>query len=90
MLRYFNEFWASSGKFLFCSGTLKCYFFHESNCTRVFSDQVLPAQDVKEATCKSRRPTEVAFALDQVALGAAKTKVLLNFIHAMLQDIDQK
>ncbi|XP_076465498.1 collagen alpha-1(XII) chain-like [Babylonia areolata] len=50
--------------------------------------QVLPAMLEPRAACVSRRPTELAFAVEHLGLGTPKTQSILSFIQALLGEVD--
>ncbi|KAK7481087.1 hypothetical protein BaRGS_00027627 [Batillaria attramentaria] len=50
--------------------------------------QVLPPLPGKEPVCSARRPTEIAFAVEHLGMGSPKTQKIIDFIQAMLAEVD--
>ncbi|KAK7116547.1 cartilage matrix protein-like [Littorina saxatilis] len=50
--------------------------------------QVLPPLPGKEAVCTSRRPTELLFAVEHLAMGSRHTQLVVTFIQHMLAELD--
>lgn len=50
--------------------------------------QVLPPLPGKEPVCVSRRPAEIVFAVEHLGLGSPKTQRIIEFIQAMLAEVD--
>ena len=52
------------------------------------TDQVLPPLPGKEPVCVSRRPTQLLFALEHLAMGSSSTQSLIAFIQNLLAEVD--